>query len=477
MVFRNSVLTGVAMWTFLRSLAALASAGGQPRQPDEQQKMALPAAGPLRSLSLKEALAFAREHQPSLQAAIARLQAAQSEAQVPRAQWLPFVGATAQVVEGTTNNTTATIYSVPGVPLPRIGATAVGSTDWSPSPSTLAAVSAGQEIYDFGRIGAQSALADAAVAVEKQQANSERLRLDLMVKDAYFAVVSAKAVLRAASDAFTRAQIHRDMAQAAVKSGLFAPVELTRSEAELTRAEVARVRASGSVQSAQLVFAAVVGAPEAALDAAGEAPAAPPPPPLPEAVRELAERDPTILAAQARLDQQAANTNAIAALTRPELLAAGSVSGRAGGAAGSNGKTPDGEGWIPEVPNWNVGLVLRWPLYDPVVAARRSASAKREVAARADRDATLQQEVAAIRAAYVALDLANATLVSLGKAAAAAAANYQQAEARFKAGLGTAVELADAEALRTEAEIQAAIGEFQAHRARAVVARLIAEES
>jgi outer membrane protein TolC len=428
-------------------------------------------------LTLPEALAFARTHQPSLQAAIARVQAAQADAQVPRAQWLPSVGAMAQVLEGTTNNTTASYYSVSGVPIPRIGATSVGSRDWAPSPSTLAALGASQEIYDFGRIGAQSALADAAIAVGTQQARSERLRLDLMVKDAYFAVVSAKAVLRAANDAFARAQLHRDMAKAEVQSGLFAPVELTRSEAELTRFEVARVRASGSVQSAQLVFAAVVGVPDAALDAGGENPAMVPPPPLPEAVRELAERDPTILEADARVNQQVANTKAVAALSRPELLATGSVSGRAGGAAGSNGKTVEGDGWIPDVPNWNVGLVLRWPLYDPVVAARSSASAKREVATRADRDAVFQQELAAIRAAYVALDVANATLVSLGKAAAAAAANYQQAEARFKAGLGNAVELADAEALRTEAEIQAAVGEFQAHRARALVARLIAEES
>jgi hypothetical protein len=42
--------------------------------------------------------------------------------------------------------------------------------------------------------------------------------------------------------------------------------------------------------------------------------------------------------------------------------------------------------------------------------------------------------------------------------------------------LGTSVELADGEALRTDAEIQVAVGEFQAARARAIVARLIAEE-
>ena len=56
----------------------------------------------------------------------------------------------------------------------------------------------------------------------------------------------------------------------------------------------------------------------------------------------------------------------------------------------------------------------------------------------------------------------------------AAVANYAQADARFKAGLGTSVELADAEALRTEAEIQLALGKFDLARARAQLGRVIA---
>ena len=54
-------------------------------------------------------------------------------------------------------------------------------------------------------------------------------------------------------------------------------------------------------------------------------------------------------------------------------------------------------------------------------------------------------------------------------------ANYAQADARFKAGLGTSVELADAEGLRTEAEIQLVLGEFELARARAAFGRTIAE--
>ena len=54
--------------------------------------------------------------------------------------------------------------------------------------------------------------------------------------------------------------------------------------------------------------------------------------------------------------------------------------------------------------------------------------------------------------------MAKDALPALERAVEAAHANYDQADARFKAGLGNGVELADAEALRTQAEIQLALG-------------------
>jgi len=77
----------------------------------------------------------------------------------------------------------------------------------------------------------------------------------------------------------------------------------------------------------------------------------------------------------------------------------------------------------------------------------------------------------------VSLDVARAALVSLNKAAEAARANYAQADARFKAGLGTSVELADGEALRTDAEIQVAVRRISGGKGAGDLSReLIAEE-
>jgi outer membrane protein TolC len=429
-------------------------------------------------MTLAEALAYARAHQPSLQAARARVAAAGADTRIPRAQWLPGFGLTLQAFEGTANNSTASYVGVRGVDIPRIGGTAVHATGtWHPSTSTLGAIGGAQEIFDFGRIAAEAAVSDVAYEAEQHHADAERLRIELLVKDAYFAVQGAREVQRAAEEAFARARLHRDMAAAEVKSGLHAPIELTRAEADLTRFDVARIRAAGSLATTQAVFAAAVGVDDPTLDAAGEPPAAAPLPPLDQSLRASLERDPLLLEARTRVRGAEAITRALAAQLRPDLSLTATFSGRGSTAEPNAGPLLPDYGPAPVIANWDVGLVMRWPLYDPVIAARREAAATRADVARADVTALAQQETSAVQQAYVAVHVARAALVGLERAVDAARANYAQAEARFKAGLGTSLELADAEAVRTDVEIQLAVGRYDALRARAVLARLLAEDA
>jgi outer membrane protein TolC len=461
----------------LRALTALAvvAAAGRARASTEAP-LAPPV--PARAMALDEALAYARAHQPSLQSALARVAAAAADRRIPRAQWLPGFGATLQAFEGTTNNSTASYVGAPRVDLPRIGGTPVKATgSFEPSTSTLGAIGGGQEVFDFGRIAAQSAVFDVAYEAEQQGAHAERLRIDLVVKDAYFGVHGARAVLRAAEDAYTRARLHREMAAAAVKTGLHAPIELTRADADLTRFDVGRIRAAGGLETAQAVFAAAVGVDDPTLDAAGQPPAAAATPAQGEALRLAQRRDPVLLQAQARVRGAEALARAIGAEMRPDLALTATFSGRGSDATPSSGPLSPDHGPAPVIANWDVGLVLRWPFYDPVVAARKKAAAARIYVARADVSVLAQQETAAVQQAYVALRVAQAAVVGLERAVGAALANYAQAEARFKAGLGTSVELADAEAVRTDAEIQLAVGRFDALHARAVLARLLAEDA
>src|SRR5271166_3218153 len=157
------------------SLSAAPSYAQQAPAADAPPGLGLPE--PARSMTMAEALAYAREHQPAIHAALSRVAARAAAADVASGQWLPTVAMTAQLFGTTANNTTATYVSVPSMDLPRIGATAptaVGS--WGPYPSTLVGVGALQEIFDFGRIGAQRAAADALVDVEKHRADGGAAR-------------------------------------------------------------------------------------------------------------------------------------------------------------------------------------------------------------------------------------------------------------------------------------------------------------
>jgi outer membrane protein len=432
----------------------------------------------VRVMTLGEALAHARVRHPAVKSALARVAAVGADARIPRAQWLPTLGATVQGFEATANNTTASYVGVRGIDVPRIGGTRVAATgDWSPSLSTLAAIGGTQEIFDFGRVAVQAAFADLAYQAETHRADAERLRVTQLVKEAYYAVLGARAVAHAAEDARQRAQVHREMAAAEVRSGLHPPIELTRSEADLARFEVGTIRARGSLRSAQAVFAAAVGVDEPLLDAGGDPGAIRPLPPFAELTELAATRDPALREARTRADAADALARAIAAETRPDLVLTGTVSGRGGAAEPTTGPLATDHPGLPTVPNWDVGLVLRWPLFDPVVAARAHAAAVRVEVARADLAGLRQQQAARLQEAYVALQVALAALSSLQRAVDASHANYAQAEARFKAGLGTSLELADAEGVRTDAEIQLAVGQFEAHRSHAVIARLTGEDS
>jgi outer membrane protein len=462
--FLRLLLTATALLAALETSAHETLADEQPPAP--------------RTISLRDALAYARSHQPQIRAALARVSAQRAQAEVPRGQWLPTVGVTAQILGGTTNNTTASYVSTPYVDIPRIGGTrsvAARSATFTPYGSTFAGLGVNQEIFEFGRIAAQSAAQDALIEVRKHDADAERLDIELSVEEAYFAVDAAKAVLAASEGAFERSSVHRDLARAGVTSGLRSPIELTRAEADLQRFDIGRIRARGGVAIAQSVLAAAIGSSEPALDAAPGTPPAGDMPALASVIQQASARDPRVLQALAQLKAQEQQTRAVGAELRPDISLTGTVSGRAGGAAPTSGDRADLSGFLPSVPNWDVGLVLSWPLFDGTIDARRSASRALEDVRREEIEVARQSLVATIQQAYVQVDVARATLPGLRRAAEAAIANYAQADARFKAGLGTSVELADAEALRASTEIDLGIGVFDLVKARATFGRAIAE--
>jgi outer membrane protein len=470
LLFRPRALS-VMLAMGVASMAASPAWGDTP-QPDN-------AAPAVRTMTLAEALAYARAHQPAVAQALARVALRERQAAVPTAQWLPKIAVGAQIFATTANNTTGTYApfdGADGLDVPRIGGTPATATGtFSPYASTFVGVGANQELFDFGRIGAQRAAADALVTAERRSAQTARLDVEFGVEEAFFSVLAAKGVIRAADEAYARSLVHRDLAQRGVDAGLRSPIELTRAQADLARYDVGRVRARGGLQVAQTVLAAAVGAPDGALDAAEDPLRSADLPALPDAIALAEARNPWLARAIAELSAAEARARAVGAELRPDLSVTATLSGRAGGAPPATNAVPSGDGWIPAVPNWDAGLLFTWPLFDGVVIARRDAAASEEQVRKSEIDVTRLQVVAAVREAYERVGVARATVVALQNAAVTARANWEQADARFRAGIGNAVEAADAEAVRATAEIDLALGQFELERIRAAFGRAIAE--
>lgn len=434
---------------------------------------------PARKMTLAEAKAYARGHQLRLLASRQRLAAIGKDSEVVGGQWLPRAGAMAEILGATTNNSTTTLLNTSAVDLPRIGSTRVSNTyDMAPYASTAVAVGIRQQLYDFGRIAAEQAAAEQAVRVERARIDNVALDVDLAVEQGYFAVLAASAVADASQNAFERAGTHRDFARANVASGMRPPIEQTRAEADLARYEANLVRANGSLQIARSTFAALVGVDDVELDAVApshdEMTA-----PLPSLTEALSRGAATAVAAESRdrVEAQRAETRRIEAQTRPSLFATAAVNARAGGATPSSGPVPTGSGLVPIVPNYDVGVVLSWSFLDFTNGRRVDASRERERALELEEASTLRATRAVITASWREAEVARRTLSALERGSIAAKANYDQADNRFKVGLGTSTELADAQALRTDADIQLAIGRFRMASARAALSRNIAQSS
>ncbi len=417
------------------------------------------------AVTLPEALALARRHQPDLAVAAARLQAAEAATAIPGAEWQPRVGAMAQVSAATANNSSSVVQQGGIVALPRVGGTqqtVPGSL--VPQASTVLAVGLRQNIYDFGRIAAQKAVAAALVEFGQRRSDEVMLAVAAAVEDAFYAVLAAQAVRTTAHEAWARSQTHAAAARAGLAAGLRSAADVARAEADAARFEIGVIRAHGGLLAAQAVLAAAIGSDAQAVDAVGSLTAA--------ASEDLpAGMHPQVRALAAAQKLQEAQAAAIARELRPAIFLGASFSGRAGGVDASNGTVPVGRGFVPAVLNWDVGVVFSAPLHDGVVRARRRAAAAEAKAAQAEVVAATQQWTVRVQAARISLEVAERSLEPLQRALSAAQRSAKIADARFAQGLGTGLEVADAAALLVDAEVSLILGQFAVARGRAVLRR------
>lgn len=296
-----------------------------------------------------------------------------------------------------------------------------------------------QELYNFGRTDAQVAAAQATLDASVGQELLSAVEVAHTARRAYVGWVQALALLDQAGEQRKANERLTAQAEAFYKAGSRAKLDVTRAHVALEQARAAEVGARTATDQANAELSTAIGVRGPVLGTPAFA-AVP-------AVAKLAEADlvkraanhPQLVAASARIAQAHATLASAEAVGKPDLGADGTYGIRA----------RDWEG----APNWQIGVSAAWTIYNGGTIQRTVDAARlQEQAAQRDYDTQRDAVLLGVDRAYLGVQGAVAKLPAVAAALASAKENVYQAEGRYKAGVGSIIEVSDAEALLAVAE-------------------------
>ena len=400
---------------------------------------------------------------PSIRVSEAEVRQAAAGIQLARMTYLPKLDVIAGVNRATRNNSfglllpTQIIAPISG---PVLGGSSSGST-WGSTVGVLAT----WEPFDFGLRGATVAVAEATKRLRESGIAQAQLEAATLIVDSALTWLAAEQAVKAAQAGVDRALELERITEALVKAELRAGAESSLAQAEAASARIQVVRGRQAVEEARSVVAALVGDPAVELSAARLLS-------LPEIAGNEPEvdRNPSVKAVDAAVAESQAKLHALDRAYFPRFALQGTSYARGTGAM------PDGQllgglnGLGPTVQNWGVGFTATFPILElPSIRAKKAEETARLDAERARREQVLLnlkiQRDRALAAYRAALELAQTTPVLV----ASAKTGLEQIRARYQSGLGTALEVADAQRRLTQAEIDDSLARLSIWRARLAV--------
>ncbi len=418
---------------------------------------------PPRTLTLDQAMQYAIDHYPTVRAALEQVNASTANVDVARSTYLPRLDSLWQTNRATANNIfgqllpQSVIPSMSGPVLPSASSDSV----WGSAFGALLS----WEPFDFGLRHAGVAGAEAAVARARAGETLTRLDVAHAVGAAYLDVLAAQRAVTAAQADVDRRDVLRRMVQTLVDNQLRPGAEASRADAERAAAQTRLIRAQQRVAIAQAVLMRVLGVGAGQVNVAGDALMAKPP--GGDVTPAAASAHPLAQAHQAAVDQSRAQEDVLARTDDPRVYLQSSFFARGSGAnpTGVFGDGADGLGL--DRANWAAGVQVVFPnVFDFSTLRARKAAAS----------ASTRSESALYDEALLAVTSEQQTAAALLQAARAVAANTpieltaarqseSQARARYNAGLTNIIEVADAQSLLAQAEVQDQLARVDVWRA------------
>jgi len=418
-------------------------------------------------LTIAQAVRQAAEKYPSIRASLEQVSAAAAEVDLARISYLPRADTVAQLNRGTHNNLSGLLFpqsvispvSGPVFPQDRL------ANAWG----TAAGILVSWEPFDFGLRKANVGVAEASRLRSEQQVAVARLEVGTAAADAFLTILAAQQSVRAAQAGVDRARMIHRVVNALVQAKLRPGADESRMRAELALAETQLIRAEQSVRIARAALAQFLGTPSSDLSIEpGPLLQSPPSPDIPAG---SLDEHPAVQEQAAAEDEIKAREFALERSYFPRFSLQGTTYAR--GTGWKENGTAGGfwAGFGPNTLNWAFGITVTFPALDfKSLRTREEIEIHRERVQIGRRERVVRELQAQTEKARAELEGARRIAENAPVQLEAARATEQQSRARYQAGLGTIIEVADAERLLTAAETDDSLARLNVWRAMLALA-------
>ena len=418
-------------------------------------------------LTLEQAVEQAMTRYPAVRASLQQVSAAAAGINLARTSYLPRADFMGQINRATHNNIFG-MMMVPSIISPISGPVLrTNSLDnvWGSAVGVLVS----WEPFDFGLRQANIGVAQSTRDAANAQVAVTRLQAGTAAADAYLTIAAAQQTAVAAGAGVERAKVLNHSVEALTKNELRPGADASRTRAELALAQTQLIQAEQAVEVARAALGQVLGVAgqTIAIDS-GVLLKLPAEAPRSEAA--LAQH-PLAVAQNAAIEEVKAREKALGRSYYPRFNLEATSYARGTGVDSSGGTGSAASGLGPNIQNWAVGMNVSFPAFDlPSIRARKEVEHYRELAESARYDLVLQNLNGEIEKARAALAGARRVAQNTPVQLEAARATEQQAAARYRAGLAAIVEVAEAQRILTQAEIDDALARLSVWRAMLAVA-------
>ena len=372
------------------------------------------------TLTIDQALVLARQN-PQIAQAEGGVVQAQGQVGVARSGFLPSASASVSLY-GTTLN--------PG-PQPR-------DTFYPLFGSTI---TVSQTLWDFGRtLGAYQAARDVERSARLDVENTWQ-QVELNVRTAYYTVLATQALVNVAQQTVDSNQKKLDLARGLFDVGQRPRFDVTKAEVDLENSRISLLQATNGVVLSRIALTQAVG--RDVKDATLVFPELPPAeqPDVSALLQTAMENRPDLKSVELQILAAGETLDSIRSAWLPVLGATGTVRW--------NGTD------APFVSNWTAGATLTWPFLNGGAVLGRAESQTGVIAQiKAGRDLLLLQIRSDVEQAVATLGESRARRAVAKTLVVQAKESLDLAGGRYQAGLGTIIELSDAQPSYSTAQAQ-----------------------